>query len=56
MMANEPGFGLHNGCFDSWMQKKDITAQHSMVEMAYAYGNGITSAGEVGQKPMIFLF
>ena len=47
MMADEPGFGLRDGCFDNWAIKKDITSRHSMVQMAFAYGNGHSWAGEV---------
>ena len=46
-IAHEPGLGLRHGCFNTWYSKKDITQQHSMVEMAYAYSGGNLLAGEV---------
>ena len=46
-IANEPGLGIRHGCFDTWFAKKDVTQQHSMVEMTYAYGGGNMLAGEV---------
>lgn len=50
MASESSGFGLRQGCFDTWMQKKDVTARYSIMEMSCAYGNGLTAAGEVNAR------
>lgn len=47
MFFSEPGLGFRNRCFDKWLKKLDITQSVSVVEMAYAFGNGNRCAGEV---------